>query len=225
MPTRGRSLVGAGLDLARKSRCAAAIASLLLPIGHATACQQTDPRPFVDQLNDAPQVFIGRVTATTPGRATFEVLQPVRGQTKGPVSIDTIATTCGHQFTVGQVWLYAGPSTSSLSTLLAARADAQGLGSGLGRLRRVDDARAAIEPAMQACSQNAECKPVRMGCETTAVNERHREAAEARLVQRLGDPRAMECSGVRPGILQLGPLCVASRCGAWFVNVSANRDP
>jgi hypothetical protein len=89
-----------------------------------------------------------------------------------------------------------------------------------GRLRRADDARAQFPAAWQACTANAQCEPVPIGCQRTAANAANVTAARAQSMKILGDHRAMECATPPQEIQPLAsPQCIASRCGHWFLDL------
>lgn len=179
-----------------------------------------DVRPYSQRLADAPLAFIGTVTSVSGMRVTFAVHHAING-TPGPsTAIEALTpSTCSIAFAVGQRWLYAGPATSQPSVLLLANARSTPAND-FGRLRRVDDTRAQFPAAWQACTANAQCEPVPIGCQRTAANAASAVAARTQSTKVLGDHRAMECATPPEEIQPLAsPQCIASRCGHWFLDL------
>lgn len=179
-----------------------------------------DLRPYSQRLADAPLAFIGTVTSVSGLRVTFAVHHAINGSTGTTTTVEALSpSTCSIAFTVGQRWLYAGPATSQPSVLLIANARSTPA-TDFGRLRRADDARAQFPAAWQACTVNAQCGPVPIGCQRTAANAANITAARTQSMKILGDHRAMECATPPEEIQPIAsPQCVASRCGHWFLDL------
>lgn len=179
-----------------------------------------DLRPYSQRLADAPLAFIGTVTSVSGLRVTFAVHHAINGSPGTTTTVEALSpSTCSIAFTVGQRWLYAGPATSQPSVLLFANARSRPA-TDFGRLRRADDTRAQFPAAWQACTVNAQCEPVPIGCQRTAVNAANVTVARAHSMKILGDYRAMECATPPEEIQPLAsPQCIASRCGHWFLDL------
>jgi len=179
-----------------------------------------DLRPYSQRLADAPLAFVGTVPSVSGLRVTFAVHHAINGAPGPSTAVEALTpSTCSIAFAVGQRWLYAGPATSQPSVLLLANARSTPAND-FGRLRRVDDTRAQFPAAWQACTANAQCEPVPIGCQRTAANAANVTAARAQSMKILGDQRAMECSTPPEEIQPLAsPQCVAARCGHWFLDL------
>ena len=179
-----------------------------------------DLRPYSQRLADAPLAFIGTVTSVSGLRVTFAVHHAINGSLGTTTTVEALSpSTCSIAFAVGQRWLYAGPATSQPSVLLIANARSTPA-TDFGRLRRADDSRAQFPAAWQACTVNAQCEPVPIGCQRTAANAANVTAARTQSMKILGDHRAMECATPPEEIQPLAsPQCVASRCGHWFLDL------
>ena len=179
-----------------------------------------DLRPYSQRLADAPLVFVGTVTSVSGLRVTFAVHHAINGSPGTTTTVEALSpSTCSIAFTAGQRWLYAGPATSHPSVLLIANARTTPA-TDFGRLRRADDARVQFPAAWQACTVNAQCEPVPIGCQRTAANAANVTAARAQSMKILGDHRAMECATPPEEIQPLAsPQCVASQCGHWFLDL------
>lgn len=197
--------------------------SLLTPFWatFAIACAvPQDERPYSQRLADAPLAFIGTVTSMSGLRVTFAVHHAINGSPGPSTTVEALSpSTCSIAFAVGQRWLYAGPATSQPSVLLVANARSSST-TDFGRLRRVDDAQARFPASWQACTANAQCEPVPIGCQRTSANAANVAAARAQSTKLLGDHRAMDCATPPVEIQPLAsPQCVASRCGHWFLDL------
>lgn len=179
-----------------------------------------DLRPYAQRPADAPLAFIGTVTSVSGLRVEFAVHHAINGAPGPSTAVEALTpSTCSIAFAVGQRWLYAGPATSQPSVLLLASARSTPAND-FGRLRRVDDTRAQFPAAWQACTANAQCEPVPIGCQRTAANSANVTAARAQSMKILGDYRAMECATPPQEIQPLAsPQCIASRCGHWFLDL------
>ena len=179
-----------------------------------------DLRPSSQRLAETPLAFIGTVTSVSGLRVTFAVHHAINGAPGSSTTVEASPpSTCSIAFAVGQRWLYAGPATSHPSVLLIANARTTPA-TDFGRLRRADDARAQFPAAWQACTANAQCEPVPIGCQRTAANSANVTAARAQSMKILGDHRAMECATPPQEIQPLAsPQCIASRCGHWFLDL------
>ncbi len=215
-----RPIPGAGVLLRGLVRATLASAMALPLAWSAMACSVVDGRPYSQQLESAPLAFVGTVTSVMGPNVTFAVHHAIAGN---PGAFTTVKadppSTCAISFATGQRWLYAGPAAKHPTQLLLARtlgvADTE-----FGPLRRVDDARAELPSAWQACSSNTQCVPVRIGCRVTAANAAHASEAQAQAILKVGDHRAMECSSPPAEVLPLGkPQCVAARCGSWVLDM------
>lgn len=179
-----------------------------------------DLRPYSQRLAETPLAFIGTVTSVSGLRVTFAVHHAINGAPGSSTTVEASPpSTCSIAFAVGQRWLYAGPATSQPSVLLIANARTTPA-TDFGRLHRADDAQTQFPAAWQACTANAQCEPVPIGCQRTAANSANVTAARAQSMKVLGDYRAMECATPPQEIQPLAsPQCIASRCGHWFLDL------
>lgn len=89
----------------------------------------------------------------------------------------------------------------------------------LGRLRRRDDSRLSLPAEWQICSRASQCVALPYGCSTTSVVSQHESAARKQAWRMGGDPRMLGCAGPPANTPDFpAPLCVAGRCGAWFLD-------
>lgn len=212
-----------GRSSAARTRWPCALAALIGAGAASASIACTGPldeRPYAQRLASAPLAFVGTVTAVAGSHVSFDVHHAINGSPGPSARVAALPpSTCAIAFAVGQRWLYAGSGASQPSVLLLA--DARGApASQFGRLQRTDDARAQFPAAWQACTSNAQCAHVPIGCRHTAVNAAHVATATAQSIRMLGDHRAMECA---PPPIEVQALqaaqCVASRCGHWTVDL------
>ena len=185
-----------------------------------------DLRPYAQRLSETPLAFVGTVTSVAGQRVTFELHYAINGAPGRSTTVDALSPSTGSiAFAVGQRWLYAGPATSQPSVLLLANSRSSST-TDFGRLRRVDDAQARFPASWQACTANAQCEPVPIGCQRTSANSASVAAARAQSTKILGDHRAMDCATPPVEIQPLAsPQCVAGRCGHWFLDLRLGVSP
>ena len=193
------------------------VASLMaLP---AMACSPVpDSRSYVVRLAAEKLAFVGTVTAVSGRKVTFEVAHTLSGSPEARRTIEAAEpSTCAIAFEVGQRWIYAGNFTTNPSVLLKRGASGP-LGDG-GRLVRSRDERMGMPEAWQSCKVTNECVAVQTGCGETAANAVNAGRAQKKAIAVFGDHRAMACASTS-GVLRLGAMCVASRCGSWSVDLN-----
>lgn len=87
--------------------------------GHSAAACSYIEAAFDDQIESAEVAFIGSVRVDEEGLVIFDVEKPIRGVEEGSkFSVEEMRTSCGIDFSPGQVWLYLGAHQISGSRLL-----------------------------------------------------------------------------------------------------------
>lgn len=177
----------------------------------AWSCQVQPLVPFEELLAKAPLAFVGKVESVKGDWVVFTVEHAIKGAAQGArVEIKALPpSTCAVTFVKGQRWVYGGPSAADPTYPLFNASDA----SPMAGLARQDDSKFKPEPVWQACSADAQCKSVDLGCSSSAANAGGVLGLRG-LAEKSG-AASRRCDKRQDIIDFATPWCVEKVCGRW----------
>lgn len=199
--------------------CLSLALALALAAPGACACKFVQPtQSFSERISVVPVAFIGVVSRASESLVVFTVEHPLRGIDAKSFTLQrTGSSSCHIGFVAGERWIYGGEFQMDPSVLIGRAEDASA--TTMGRLRRKDDSHLSLLVEWQGCLRSSQCVAVPAGCSATSVVSQHEPAASKRAGRNGGAPGTPECAASPASTPDfLVPLCVAGRCGAWFLD-------